>query len=129
VFLMLPGDYFVAGLPALLAHLCYLAAFSAEVRLGRGQPFVFYALAALSMLAVLCRACRRGAPARGGLRHRAGDDGRPGAARAQYGDARRHGGSRGGFFVPPMPPGLRSFHTPMAPAMGWCWRRTGWRRC
>ena len=55
VLLMLPGDYFVAGLASfLLAHLCYLAAFSADVRLGaRPGPFVVYAVAALSMLALL----------------------------------------------------------------------------
>lgn len=55
VFLMLPGDYFVAGLVSfLLAHLCYVAAFSAGVRLGaRPLPFVLYALVAVSMLAVL----------------------------------------------------------------------------
>ena len=36
--------------PFALAHLCYLAAFSADVRLGaRPWPFVLYALAALAM--------------------------------------------------------------------------------
>lgn len=55
VFLMLPGDYFVAGLASfLLAHLCYLAAFSAEVRVGaRRWPFLVYGGIALAMLAVL----------------------------------------------------------------------------
>lgn len=55
VWLMLPGDYFVAGLASfLLAHLCYLVAFSAEARLGaRSGPFVVYAVVATSMLAVL----------------------------------------------------------------------------
>ena len=45
-FLMLPGDYFVAGLGSFLAaHICYLWAFTSDSRLaGRIMPFVVWGI-------------------------------------------------------------------------------------
>jgi len=55
VFLMLPGDFFLAGLLAfLVAHVCYLTAFTAGVRLAaRPVPFAAYAAVGAAVLAVL----------------------------------------------------------------------------
>lgn len=52
VWLMLPGDRFVAGLASfLLAHLAYLVAFTRRARLfARPGPFAAYALLALALL-------------------------------------------------------------------------------
>jgi uncharacterized membrane protein YhhN len=56
-FLMLPSDLFLAGLLAfLIAHLCYLIAFTADVGLAeRRLPFVVYAALGATLLAVLWR--------------------------------------------------------------------------
>ncbi len=55
VFLMLPGDLFLAGLLAfLVAHVCYLIAFTAEVRFAeRRWPFVAYGAVGAVVLALL----------------------------------------------------------------------------
>jgi uncharacterized membrane protein YhhN len=56
VFLMLPGDHFISGLISfLLAHLIYIAAFSAgrplQLRAGRMLPFAAYGVAVFVLIA------------------------------------------------------------------------------
>lgn len=55
VFLMLPGDYFVAGLLSfLLAHVAYLVAFGARARwFAHSGPWLGYALIGLAVVAAL----------------------------------------------------------------------------
>ena len=57
VFLMLPGDLFLLGLLAfLVAHVCYLIAFTTGVRFAaRPIPFLVYALITAGVLATLWR--------------------------------------------------------------------------
>jgi uncharacterized membrane protein YhhN len=54
-FLMLPGDYFVAGLGSFLAaHICYLLAFTSDSRLaGRIMPFVVWGMWGMMMLSCM----------------------------------------------------------------------------